>query len=67
MPRACALQQEKPPQWEAHAPQQRVAPARCNWRESTRRNENPTQPKKIFLIKIKKEYKKKKQVSEAKS
>ena len=27
VPRACALQQEKPPQWEAHAPQQRVAPA----------------------------------------
>ena len=24
-PRACALQQEKPPQWEAHAPQRRVA------------------------------------------
>ena len=29
-PRACALQQEKPPQWEARAPQQRVAPTRCN-------------------------------------
>ena len=29
-PRACALQQEKPPQWETHAPQQRVAPARRN-------------------------------------
>ena len=29
-PRARALQQEKPPQWEAHAPQQRVAPARQN-------------------------------------
>ena len=29
-PRACALQQEKPPQWEARAPQQRVAPARRN-------------------------------------
>ena len=28
VPRARALQQEKPPQWEAHAPQQRVAPAR---------------------------------------
>ena len=26
-PRACALQQEKPPQWEARALQQRVAPA----------------------------------------
>ena len=28
--RARAPQQEKPPQWEAHAPQQRVAPARRN-------------------------------------
>ena len=29
-PRAHALQQEKPPQWEAHAPQRRVAPAHLN-------------------------------------
>ena len=29
-PRAHALQQEKPPHWEAHAPQGRVAPARRN-------------------------------------
>ena len=29
-PRARALQQEKPLQWEAHAPQWRVAPAHCN-------------------------------------
>ena len=29
-PRACALQQEKPPQWEASALQQRVAPALSN-------------------------------------
>ena len=29
-PRACALQQERPPQWEACAPQQRVAPTRRN-------------------------------------
>ena len=29
-PRACALQQEKPPQWEACAPQWRVAPTLCN-------------------------------------
>ena len=28
-PRARAPQQEKPPRWEAHAPQRRVAPARC--------------------------------------
>ena len=30
VPRAHALQQEKPPQWEACAPQQRVAPTRRN-------------------------------------
>ena len=30
VPRAHAPQQEKPPQWEARAPQQRVAPARRN-------------------------------------
>ena len=29
-PRARAPQQEKPPQWEARAPQQRIAPAHCN-------------------------------------
>ena len=29
-PRACAPQQEKPPEWEAHAQQGRVAPARRN-------------------------------------
>ena len=29
-PRARAPQQEKPPQWEARAPQWRVAPTRCN-------------------------------------
>ena len=29
-PRARALQQEKPPQWEAREPQRRVAPAPCN-------------------------------------
>ena len=30
VPRARAPQQEKPLQWEAHAPQRRVAPARHN-------------------------------------
>ena len=30
VPRAHALQQEKPPQWEARAPQRRVAHARRN-------------------------------------
>ena len=34
-PRARAPQQEKPPQWEAHAPQRRVAP-RAATRESPR-------------------------------
>ena len=29
-PRACALQQEKPPQREVHSPQRRVAPAHYN-------------------------------------
>ena len=29
-PRAHAPQQEKPPQWEAHALQRKVAPGRCN-------------------------------------
>ena len=30
VPRVHALQQEKPPQWEARAPQRRVAPAWCD-------------------------------------
>ena len=30
VPRARALQQKKPPQWEACMLQRRVAPARCN-------------------------------------
>ena len=30
MPKACSLQQEKPPQWEARALQQSVTPARRN-------------------------------------
>ena len=46
VPRAHALQQEKLRQWEAHAPQQRVAPARLNQRKPARSNENPMQPKK---------------------
>ena len=43
--RAHAPQQEKPLQWEACAPQRRVAPTRCNWRKTARSNEDPTQPK----------------------
>ena len=45
VPRAHALQQERPPQWEAHALQRRVAPARRNWRRPAHRNEDPMQPK----------------------
>ena len=44
-PRARALQQEKPPRWEARAPQQRAAPAHHNWRKPVWGNEDPTQPK----------------------
>ena len=36
--RAHALQQEKPPQWEARAPQRRVAPARRNKRKPDRKS-----------------------------
>ena len=43
-PRARAPQQEKLPQWEAHTPQQRVAPACCNQRKLVQQ-EDPTQPK----------------------
>ena len=56
VPRACAPQQETPPQWEARALQRRVDPARRNWRKHERSNEHPMQPK----IKIKKFIKKKK-------
>ena len=45
VPGAHAPQQERPPQWEARAPQWRVAPALCNWREPARSGEDPTQPK----------------------
>ena len=44
VPRACALQQEKPPQWEAHAPQ-RIVPARHNQRKPANSNKDPMQPK----------------------
>ena len=63
---ACALQRERLRQWEARAPWWRVAPARCNWRKPSHRNEDPTQPKinksinlklSVYLsIKKKKEY-----------
>ena len=47
VPRACAPHQEKPPQWEAHAPQWRVAPSLCNKRKPVPAfsNKDPAQPK----------------------
>ena len=42
---ACALQRERPRQWEARAPRWRVAPTCHNWRKPLHRNEDPTQPK----------------------
>ena len=42
-PRAPAPQQVKPLQWETHALQWTVAPARGNWRKPGRSNEDPTQ------------------------
>ena len=45
VPRSHALQQEKPPQWEARAPQGRVAPRSLQPEKSLRVNEDPTQPK----------------------
>ena len=44
------LRNERPRQWEACAPWWRVAPARCNWRKPSHRNEDPTQPKINKLI-----------------
>ena len=52
-PRAHALQQEKPPQWEARAPQRRVAPAHRQLEKATRSNKDPTQPKKETWLQIK--------------
>ena len=45
VPRAHAPQQEKLQQWEAHAPQRRVAPALHDQRKAAQSNEDPTQPK----------------------
>ena len=44
-PRACALQQERPPQGEAHALQERHTPAHHNWRKPSSSNEDPVQPR----------------------
>ena len=53
--RARAPLQEKPLQWEAHAPQRRVAPSCRNYRKPARSNKDPMQPKIYKLIIIKKE------------
>ena len=45
VPGAHAPQQERPPQWEAHAPQRGVAPAHRGWRGPAISSEDPTQPK----------------------
>ena len=45
VPGAHAPQQDKPLQWEARAPQRRVAPALRNWRKPACSNEDPMQPK----------------------
>ena len=54
-PRAHALQQEKPLQWEALTLQRRVAPARRNQRKPVHSNKDPMQPKiKYKIINLKK-------------
>ena len=45
MPRACAPQQEKPQQWEAHALQLESSPTHCNQRMPAHSNEEPVHPK----------------------
>ena len=44
VPRACAMQQEKPLHREAHALQRRVAPTHCNERKPGCNTEDPAQP-----------------------
>ena len=43
-PRACALQQEKPLQWEAHAPQLESSPCSPQLETSLRSDKGPAQP-----------------------
>ena len=45
VPRAHAAQEEKPPQWEAWARQQRTAPTHHNKRKPTHSNKDPAQLK----------------------
>ena len=56
VPRARAPRQNKPPQWEARAPQRRVTPTRRNQRKPVCSNEDPTQPKINTYIHKKKNY-----------
>ena len=51
MPRAHALQQEKPPLWKAHTLQQRVALAHSEYRKPLCSNRDPMQPKINNLLK----------------
>ena len=43
--RACALQQERPPRWEAHAPQPESSPCLPQLEKNPRSNEDPAEPK----------------------
>ena len=43
VPRACAAQQEGPPQWEAHEWQGGVAPTHHNWRKPAHGNKDSAQ------------------------
>ena len=45
VPRARAPQQEKPPQWEAHAPQQRVAPCSLQLEKAHAQQQRPNTAK----------------------
>ena len=61
VPRACAPQQEKSPQWEARTLQQRVAPAHHNQRKARAQQRRPNTAKNKINKKLKKKklYKKK--------
>jgi len=52
-PRACTLQQEKPPQGEAHTPQPESSPHSQQPEKSPHSNKDPAQPK-IKINQIKK-------------
>ena len=53
-PRACAPWQERPPQWEAYAPQWRVAPARHNQRKACTQQRRPNAAKNKIINLFKK-------------